>query len=345
MWKLLILAAVATASYYDYYDDESFSTGMTFTETMENPKTDEDYSSMGTWDKDAYTLTAKPEDFYCWECEEAQESYYTKLYSEFKGKVPLESFVFPGGVLFGDDDVGTTIKKDYFYTSNPFSYQSDVAYTFDGFSFDRNKYISKYEQLYTEHSGIIPITAIEGAHAYNEYDTEIDTDDYEKYIRSDAKSEYFDYIQTMANIKELSLGVYSVDSVNGVLMTEYEEADYDVPLFITKTVGVSNFSNVTATTASESSLLSKVTLSASEKESSKPSKSANSSKEDKSEKSSESTKGDKSSEAAHTDKSTESSAKSSAQSTESKASSESSKAAAALLTPLSSLVVLAMMII
>lgn len=330
------MAAVATASYYDYYDDESFLTGMTFTETMENPKTDEDYLSMGTWDKDAYTLTAKPEDFYCWECEEAQESYYTKLYLEFKGKVPLESFVFPGGVLFGDDDVGTTIKKDYFYTSNPFSYQSDVAYTFDGFSFDRNKYISKYEQLYTEHSGIIPITAIEGAHAYNEYDTEIDTDDYEKYIRSDAKSEYFDYIQTMANIKELSLGVYSVDSVNGVLMTEYEEADYDVPLFITKTVGVSNFSNVTATTALESSLLSKVTLSALEKESSKPSKSANSSKEDKSEKSSES---------AHPDKSTESSAQSSAQSTESKASSESSKAAAALLTPLSSLVVLAMMII
>ncbi|CAN3370567.1 hypothetical protein DICA3_F33914 [Diutina catenulata] len=319
-----------------------YSSGETFSETTSNLKTDNYYLSMGTWNKDAYTLTASPEAFSEWADDDERQSYYAEMYLEFDGKVPLETFLFPGGVAFGDTILGTTIGSEYFYTSEPFSYRSEVAYTGEWFSLNRTKYISDYEKSYMEYSGKIPITAFEGALAYNQYTSETDaTDERDEstYIRSAIESHYSDYVQSMANIRELSLSVEWVSAVNGVYMTEYARAEYDVPIFTS--VANSTLAMPSSVSSGDSSL-SKVTSSANSKEKARPSDQPDAKKPDE-----KGTPGD--TKEAGRESSSPGKAVTSSQSKSSPSSTNpppvSSKAKAALLTPLSSFVVLGLMMI
>ncbi|CAN3365065.1 hypothetical protein DICA4_E22518 [Diutina catenulata] len=319
-----------------------YSSGETFSETTSNLKTDTYYLSMGTWNKDAYTLTASPEAFSEWADDDERQSYYAEMYLEFDGKVPLETFLFPGGVAFGDTNLGTTIGSEYFYTSEPFAYRTEVAYTGEWFSLNRTKYISDYEKSYMEYSGKIPITAFEGALAYNQYTSETDaTDESDEstYIRSVIESHYSDYVQSMANIRELSLSVEWVSAVNGVYMTEYARAEYDVPIFTS--VANSTLAMPSSVSSGDSSL-SKVTSSANSKEKAKPSEQPDAKKPDEKEMSGDAKEAGRGS-------STSGEVVTSSQSKSSPSSTNpppvSSKAKAALLAPLSSFVVLGLMMI
>ncbi|CAN3475685.1 hypothetical protein DICA0_C15214 [Diutina catenulata] len=217
---LLSAAAGAANMYYDL--DVSTYLGMTYPELTIDPKTDEDYQSGGFWEEDSYTLTGDPEDFNL-HAGVQEKDFYSIVYSEFEGKVPLESFVVPGGIILGCDYEGQTIESNFYYTVNPETYRARLAYTFDGISFDRLKYISKYEHFYTEHSGLIPITAIEGARACTDYrDIKYD-DDEESEIKETAVSMYTSYMHEMS----VSRTVGDIKIVNGVSLTAYFDENYD----------------------------------------------------------------------------------------------------------------------
>ncbi|CAN3478495.1 hypothetical protein DICA0_E09362 [Diutina catenulata] len=321
-----------------------YSSGETFSESTENVKTDEYALSVGTWNKDAYTITARPEDMWEFGEDEGARGLYSELYLEFDGKVPLETFVFPGGVAFGDSSLGTAIGQEYFYTYEPSDYRTEVASTWSGYSLNRTKYISDYEKAYMEYSGKIPITAFEGAHAYNQYSSETDTTTKERddptYIQSEIASYYSKYVQELANIRELSLSVEWVSAVNGVYMTEYARAEYDVPIFTS--VANSTLAMPSSVPSGDSSL-SRVTSSANSKEKAKPSDhQPDAKKPDKKE-----TPGD--TKEAGRESSTSGEVVTSSQSKSAPSSTNpppvSSKAKAALLTPLSSFVVLGLMMI
>ncbi|CAN3500202.1 hypothetical protein DICA1_B15016 [Diutina catenulata] len=218
---LLSATVVAANIYYDL--DVSTYLGMTYPELTIDPKTDEDYQSGGFWEGDSYTLTGDPEDFNL-HAGVQEKDFYSIVYSEFEGKVPLESFVVPGGIILGCDYEGQTIESNFYYTVNPETYRARLAYTFDGISFDRLKYISKYEHLYTEHSGLIPITAIDGARACMDYEG-IDPwyyDDVSE-MRASAESEYTSYMHEMS----VSRTVGDIKIVNGVSLTAYFDENYD----------------------------------------------------------------------------------------------------------------------
>ncbi|CAN3354063.1 hypothetical protein DICA2_B00870 [Diutina catenulata] len=217
----LLSAAVGAANIY--YDLEvSTYLGMTYPELTIDPKTDEDYQSGGFWEGDSYTLTGDPEGFNLYD-DSNQKDFYSIVYSEFEGKIPLESYVVPGGIIYGCEYEGQVFDQGFHYTIHPEEYRERLAYTFDGISFDRLEYISKYEHLYTEHSGMIPITAIEGARACTDYrDIKYD-DDEESEIKETAVSIYTSYMHEMS----VSRTVGDIKIVNGVSLTAYFDENYD----------------------------------------------------------------------------------------------------------------------
>lgn len=96
---------------------------MTYPELTIDPKTDEDYQSGGFWEGDSYTLTGDPEDFNL-HAGVQEKDFYSIVYLEFEGKVPLESFVVPGGIILGCDYEGQTIELNFYYTVNPETYRA-----------------------------------------------------------------------------------------------------------------------------------------------------------------------------------------------------------------------------
>ena len=241
----LILLALSVAA-YDYYDNNywvaddvyygkyyssSYSNGETITETyFADAKTQTDFVSLGTWNDDKFTFTVAPGSFTCPECE-IPRRIYAELYREFNGKVPVESLAFPGGVIPGQLGLGGMLNLTFYYIKNPTFYRKMAADTFGPFSFDRNVYISAYELLWEKYSGLVPITAFEGAKIL----TELSGSDFSReHMEYNAKSIYDDYKQSQWNVEAQSLDVLYVAERNGVYLTHYQPARSDLPFATTE---------------------------------------------------------------------------------------------------------------
>lgn len=218
MFRLLLLLTLTVAALYDdlsYSDDHG----------LEISRGDAEMNTLGVWNNDTFTFTVAPGSFKCrYDCVEFRD-IYKALYRECQGKVPIESFAFPGGVMPGNGAFGARIGQDYFYTIDPDRYRYWAAGVWFAYTFDRNPYISKYSELWESHKGMIPLTAVEKAKTMYPGYFEPNYSDSALDLTAYAKSNYDSFWQSRYVVQVQDLQVELVDVVNGVSITYYELAN------------------------------------------------------------------------------------------------------------------------
>ncbi|CAN3363316.1 hypothetical protein DICA3_E08042 [Diutina catenulata] len=341
--SILLALPVAAYVYDDYFNDDyygddyqaSYSKGATITRNYyADAKTMSGLDTFGTWNGDKFTFTVAPGSFNCLMCREVPNSFYSDLYRELKGKVPVESLAFPGGVLPGKYGTGGLINSTYYYFEDPDGYKSLAADTWGWFRFNRTEYVSTYESLWEKHSGLIPITAFDGARtispAYPDY-SGVDWD-------VTAKSIYHNYKQSQWNVEAQSLDVLYVEESNGVYFTHYQYARYNSPFVITQTVSGYVEASTTEPESASQTETSAETSRRDEESSSAAEESTKSNSIDVSEESSAESSARKSQE-------TKSSQSTEANHSTSETASTNSKAAATIIAPFSGVVLLGLMML
>ncbi|CAN3354240.1 hypothetical protein DICA4_B04258 [Diutina catenulata] len=341
---ILLALSVAALDYNDYFNDDyygnvyqtSYSKGATITNSYyADAKTISDFDTLGTWNGDKFTFTVAPGSFNCPLCRGVPKSFYSDLYRELKGKVPVESLAFPGGVLPGKYGTGGLINSTYYYFKDPDGYKSLAADTWGWFKFNRTEYVSTYESLWEKHSGLIPITAFDGARtvsaAYLDDYSGVDWD-------VTAKSIYHNYKQSQWNVEAQSLDVLLIEENNGVYFTHYQYARYNSPFVITQTVSGYVEASTTEPESASQTETSAETSRKDEESSSAAEESTKSNSIDVSEESSAETSARKSQEA-------KSSQSNEANHSTSQTASTSSKAAATIIAPFSGVVLLGLMML
>ena len=219
---LLVACAVATVSANFRDDVDNFTwegdyehLGLTVTVPY---GTHSIYDNFGTARNGEFYYTVEPEHF----CDGdvygiCDGEGYSEYYLRFKGEIPAESWIFPGGLSRGDRFSGVVIDGVFHYTMSPHKYANAAAGAFPGYSLNREDSISKYSELFEKYHGAIPITAVEGADAVHEPVKTIDSFDSEKH--------YLLYLKWQLDVAALVKTVDYVAIYNGVPVTQYYGED------------------------------------------------------------------------------------------------------------------------
>ncbi|CAN3353078.1 hypothetical protein DICA2_A04214 [Diutina catenulata] len=219
---LLVACAVATVSANFYDDVENFTwegdyepLGLTVTVPY---GTYSRYDNFGTARNGEFYITVEPEHFCDGDGFDPCDSEgYSEYYSRFKGEIPNESWIFPGGLLRGSRFSGVVINGVFHYTLSPHEYADVAARVIYGYSMNQDDSISRYSKLFEKYHGAIPITAVEGADADHEPAKTMDS--------FDSKKHYSSYLKWQSDVAASVKTVDYVAFYNGVPVTRYYGED------------------------------------------------------------------------------------------------------------------------